>query len=43
MEILRSEDVLNIHAKVIDPQELQGLASHKSLAATIHHVDNRIE
>ena len=42
MEILRSEDVLNIHAKVIDPQELQGLAGNKSLEAIIHRIENRI-
>lgn len=43
MELLRSVDVLNIHAKVIDPQELQGLAGHKSLEAIIHRIENRIQ
>ncbi|MDE0308729.1 MAG: type II toxin-antitoxin system death-on-curing family toxin [Acidiferrobacterales bacterium] len=35
-------DVLNIHKKVIDPHELQGLAGDKSLDAIIHRVENRI-
>ncbi len=34
--------VLNIHAKVISPQELQGLAGNKSLEAIIHRIENRI-
>ena len=43
MELLRSVDVLNIHEKVIDPQELQGLAGSKSLEAIIHRIENRIQ
>ena len=43
MELLRSVDVLNIHAKVINPQELQGLAGNKSLEAIIHRIENRIQ
>ena len=43
MELLRSVDVLNIHAKVINPQELQGLAGNKSLEAFIHRIENRIQ
>ena len=42
MEFLRSVDVLNIHAKVINPKELQGLAGNKSLEAIIHRIENRI-
>ena len=42
MELLRSVDVLNIHAKVINPQELQGLAGNKSLEVIIHRIENRI-
>ena len=42
MELLRSVDVLNIHTKVINPQELQGLAGNKSLEAIINRIENRI-
>ena len=42
MELLRSVDVLNIHGKVINPQELQSLAGNKSLEAIIHRIENRI-
>ena len=42
MESLRSVDVLNIDAKVINPKELQGLAGNKSLEAIIHRIENRI-
>ena len=42
MELLSSKDVLNIHRKVINSQELQGLAGNKSLDAIISRVENRI-
>ena len=42
MELLRSVHVLNIHAKVINPQELRGLAGNKSLEAIIRCIENRI-
>lgn len=43
MEFLRSVDVLNIHAKVINQQELQGLIGNKSLEAIIHRIENRTQ
>ncbi len=42
MELLSSEDIFNIHEKVIDSQELQGLAKNKSLETIIFRVENRI-
>ena len=42
MEYLNSEVVLQIHEKVINPNELQGFAGDKSLEAVIGRVDNRI-
>ena len=42
MEFLSIQDVLNIHERVIDPKELQGLAGNKSLDAIISRVETRI-
>ena len=42
MELLNSRDVFTIHDKVINPQELPGLAGNKSLDAIIARVENRI-
>ncbi len=42
MELLSSEDIFSIHGKVINPNELQGLAGNKSLDAVINRVENRI-
>lgn len=43
MKTLNASDVLLIHEKVIDPNELQGLASDKSIEAVINRVENRIQ
>ena len=43
MKLLSSQDVLSIHEKVVNPQELQGLAGNKSLEAAIARVENRIQ
>jgi len=40
--ILGTQDILQIHENVINPNELQGLAPDKSLDATLTRVENRI-
>ena len=42
MIILGTQDILQIHENVINPNELQGLAPDKSLDATLTRVENRI-
>lgn len=42
MKYLSVEDVVAIHEQVIDPNELQGLASDKSIDAILGRIDNRI-
>lgn len=42
MEILGSEDVVAVHAYVINPGELPGLAKDRSLEAVINRVENRL-
>ena len=42
MEFLNAQDILNIHERVISPEELQGLAGNKSLNAIIARIENRI-
>ena len=42
LELLNFSDVLEIHEKVILPNELQGLAANKSLDAVMNRVENRI-
>ena len=42
MELLSSDDVFNIHEKIIGPQEFQGLAGDKFLDAVINRIENRI-
>ena len=42
MKILSAEDVLIIHEKVINKNELQGLTGNKSLVALVDRIGNRI-
>ena len=42
MKLLSAEDVLIIHEKVININELQGLAGNKSLEALVDRIKNRI-
>nr|CAA6803717.1 MAG: Death-on-curing protein [uncultured Thiotrichaceae bacterium] len=43
MKLLSAQDIQAIHEKVIDPNELQGLAGDKSLDAVLSRVENRIQ
>lgn len=42
MKYLSAADVFYIHEQVIAPNELQGVASNKSIEAIIARIDNRI-
>jgi len=42
MKFLAAGDVVSIHEKVIEPNELQGMARNKSIDAVINRIDNRI-
>ncbi len=42
MKILSAKDVVAIHEDVIEPNELQGMASNKSVEAILARIDNRI-
>jgi len=42
MKHLTAEQIMLIHEQVINPHELQGVASNKSLEAVIARVDNRL-
>jgi death-on-curing protein len=42
MKTLTADDVVAIHEGVIEPNELQGMASNKSVEAILARIDNRI-
>ena len=42
MKYLSATDVVAIHEDVIEPHELQGMASNKSIDAILARIDNRI-
>ena len=42
MKYLSPKDVVMIHEQVIEPNELQGMAQHKSIEAILSRIDNRI-
>lgn len=42
MKTLTAMDVVTIHEDVIEPNELQGMASHKSIDAILARIDNRL-
>lgn len=42
MIFLSAEEVIEIHDAVIEPNELQGMATNKSIHAIIARIDNRI-
>ena len=42
MNLLDANTIFNIHEKVINPNELQGLAANKSLVSMVARVENRL-
>lgn len=42
MKYLSAADVVAIHEDVIEPHELQGMASNKSIDAILARIDNRL-